>query len=208
MNKYDEIMEKVVVTEEMRNRILSRIKQIAPKAKNKVIYFPVYRKYLPIAACLAVLLIGAAVIPNVLKIGQTDPPQIYEEFNGIVYVDNAEELSSYVGFPINEVSSLPFEATDIVYSAYGHELAEISYANEEQILYFRKSIGTEDNSGDYNTYNTLSEMTVKNCPITIKGNDDLYNLAIWNDGQYSYSIYITNGISQDKLSDLIETLIW
>lgn len=208
MNKYDEIMEKIVVTKEMRTRILSNIKQTAPKSKNKILRLPAYRKYLPVAACLVVLLIGATVIPNVLKNGQTDDPLVYEQSNGIAYADNAEALSAYVGFPVNEISSLPFEATEITYLAYEREMAEISYANEEQTLYFRKSIGTEDNSGDYDTYDTLSQITVKDCPITIKGNDQLYNLAVWNDGQYSYSIGVTNGISQDELSVLIETLDW
>lgn len=208
MNKYDEIMEKIVVTEEMRTRILSNIKQTAPKAKSKILHLPAYRKYLPVAACLAILLIGATVIPNILKNGQTGDPLVYEQPGGIAYADNAVALSSYVGFPVNEISSLPFEATKITYLVYDRELAEISYANEEQTLYFRKSIGTEDNSGDFNTYDTLSKITIKDCSITIKGNDELYNLAIWNDGQYSYSIGITNGISQDELSVLIETLDW
>lgn len=208
MNKYDEIMEKIVVTEEMRTRILSNIKQTSPKAKNKILRLPDYRKYLPVAACLAILLIGAMVIPNILGNRQTDTPLVYEQPGGIAYADNAEALSSYIGFPVNEISSLPFEATEITYLAYDKELAEISYADEEQTLYFRKSIGTEDNSGDFNTYDTLAQITIKDCPITIKGNDKLYNLAVWNDGQYSYSIGITNGISQDKLSVLIETLDW
>ena len=201
-------MEKIVVTEEMRTRILSNIKQISPKSKSKFLRLPSYRKYLPIAACLAILLIGAMVIPNVLRNGQTDDPLVYEQSDGIAYADNAEALSSYVGFPVNEMSSLPFEATEVTYLAYDKELAEISYANEEQTLYFRKSIGTKDNSGDFDTYDTLSQIAIKNCTITIKGNDELYNLAIWNDGQYSYSIGITNGISQAELSVLIETLDW
>lgn len=63
--KYDEIMEKIQVTDDMRKRILSNIQTIdfTEKAPTKVIHLSKFKKYLSIAACFAVLMIGAIAIP-------------------------------------------------------------------------------------------------------------------------------------------------
>lgn len=59
-----------------------------------------------------------------------------------------------------------------------------------------QSAGTEDNFGDYNTYSIEIQITKKGFPIILKGNDTLYNLAVSNDEQYSYSFYTTKRIIQ------------
>lgn len=46
---YDEIMEKIEVTPEMRRRVLERIAR-EDTVSSKVVRFPARRKYLPVAA--------------------------------------------------------------------------------------------------------------------------------------------------------------
>ena len=60
--KYGEIMEKVVVTEEMRRRILQNIRSADPAPRANVIRFPLWQRTVAAAACLAVLLIGALTV--------------------------------------------------------------------------------------------------------------------------------------------------
>lgn len=209
MSKYDEIMDKIVVTTEMKNRILSNIKKSDIENNNRVIRFRSYQKYLSIAACFVILLVGVVAIPKLLRTGTPEePPTILDSVNDIVEVDTIDELTKAVGFYVDNITSLPFEATEIIYTAYWGELAEVAYMNEEQALFYRKSLGEEDNSGDYNIYESEIQIKVRNTVVTMKGNSGKYNLAVWTDSQYSYSISVTNGISKEDLVNLVEQIDW
>lgn len=203
MSKYDEIMKKIVVTAEMKKRILSNIDKSDLRADKKIIPFYSYRKFLSIAACFAVMLIGAITIPKLLDMGTPQDPVDTAE---IVEVDTIEELSQSVGFDIKDLVSLPFETTETIYTNYGNGLAEIAYIGESQTLYYRKSLGTDDNSGDYNIYDSELEIVVQDISITLKGNNDLFLLAVWTDGKYAYSISLTEGISKDSFTSLISEI--
>lgn len=69
---YREIMDQVEVTEEMRERILDGIekKRSAQKAGRQHI-----RSSLSIAACLALVLLGTAVVPQIFDSGTEEPAQ-------------------------------------------------------------------------------------------------------------------------------------
>ena len=200
MSKYDEIMEKIVVTAEMKQRILSTIDASDLKTDRKIIPFYPYRKLLSFAACLAVLLMGAISIPRLLK---ADIMQAPVDIAEIVDVDTIEELSQSVGFDIKDLTSLPFEAVETIYTNYGDGLAQIAYIGENQALYYRKSLGTDDNSGDYNIYDSESELAMQDISVTLKGNNGLFQLAVWTDGTYAYSISLTEGIAKDSFANII-----
>lgn len=209
MSKYDEIMDKIVVTAEMKNRILSNIKKSDIENNSRVIRFRSYQKYLSIAACFVILLVGVVAIPKLLRTDTPEePPVILDPINEIVEVNTIDELTEAVGFYVDDIASLPFEATEIIYTAYWGELAEVAYMNEEQTLFYRKSLGEEDNSGDYNIYESEIQIKVRNTVVTMKGNSGKYNLAVWTDSQYSYSISVTNGISKEDLINLVEQIDW
>ena len=54
---------------------------------------------------------------------------------------------------------------------------------------FRVSEGTEDNSGDYNTYADVRTVTVGKIKVTLKGDEEAAAvLAIWSSDGYSYSL--------------------
>ena len=57
--KYDELMDKIEVTDAMRARILRNVSAAAPKKT------PV-RRYALLAACLAVVLLGAVCVPKLM----------------------------------------------------------------------------------------------------------------------------------------------
>ena len=200
MSKYDEIMEKIVVTAEMKQRILSTIDASDLKTDRKIIPFYPYRKLLSFAACLAVLLMGAISIPRLLK---ADIMQAPVDIAEIVDVDTIEELSQSVGFDIKDLTSLPFEAVETIYTNFGDVFAQIAYIGENQALYYRKSLGTDDNSGDYNIYDSESELAMQDISVTLKGNNGLFQLAVWTDGTYAYSISLTEGIAKDSFANII-----
>lgn len=200
MTKYDEVMEKLEVTPEMRARILQNVEtQMAEPCKkpNRL------RRFAALAACLAVLLMGAMALPKFIS---SPVPEESETMvaNGMVEVTSKEELSEAVGFPVKSAQSLPFFPQSIYYTSYWGEMAQIDYANGGSMACFRQSLGEEDNSGDWNEYPAKESFTVNGCAVTLKGEADSYTLAIWRDGTYSYSLSLSAGQPASVWAELIE----
>lgn len=204
--KYNEAMEHIEVTPEMRSRILNNIENIdfAEKKRTKIVRFPNIKRFATLAACLAVMLVGALTLPNLLDISN-EPPVI--ENNDIVEVSSVEELSKTVGFEVSEPGNLPFEPESVVYTAYWAEMAEIIYTNDEQTAAFRKGIGSDDVSGDYNSYELTSEISVNDINAMLKGNGETYTLAIWTDGEFAYSLSLSEGVGDAEWIEMLQTII-
>ena len=200
MTKYDEVMEKLEVTPEMRARILQNVEtQMAEPCKkpNRL------RRFAALAACLAILLVGAAALPKLIS---SPAPEESETTiaNGMVEVASKEELSEAVGVPVKSAQSLPFFPQSIYYTSYWGEMAQIDYANGGSTACFRQSLGEEDNSGDWSEYPAQKSLTVNGCAVTLKGEADSYTLAIWQDGTYSYSLSLSAGQPASVWESIVE----
>ena len=200
MTKYDEVMEKLEVTPEMRARILQNVKtQMAEPCKkpNRL------RRFAALAACLAVLLMGAMALPKFIS---SPVPEESETMvaNGMVEVTSKEELSEAVGFPVKSAQSLPFFPQSIYYTSYWGEMAQIDYANGGSMACFRQSLGEEANSGDWSEYPAQKSLTVNGCAVTLKGERDSYTLGIWSDGTYSYSLSLSAGQPASVWESIVE----
>ena len=200
MTKYDEVMEKLEVTPEMRARILQNVEtQMAEPCKkpNRL------RRFAALAACLAVLLVGAMALPKFIS---SPVPEESETMvaNGMVEVTSKEELSEAVGFPVKSAQSLPFFPQSIYYTSYWGDMAQIDYANGGSTACFRQSLGEEDNSGDWNEYPAQESLTVNGCAVTLKGERDSYTLGIWSDGTYSYSLSLSAGQPASVWESIVE----
>ena len=209
---YDEIMEKIEVTDDMRNRILIHIQQtdLNADSHSKVVRLSSIKRNLKrnlsIAACFAILLAGALTAPHLLNTKPEENPELSETVGDIIEVSSAKELSETVGFEINDITNLPFTVESITYTAYWKGLAEIRYNGHSQSVIYRKSISNEDNSGDYNIYEHTMEVQIGRNTVLLKGADDSYSLAIWQDDTYSYSLNLSNGISEKALTEIVEQI--
>ena len=200
MTKYDEVMEKLEVTPEMRARILQNVETQMAEPRKKPNRL---RRFAALAACLAVLLVGAAALPKLIS-NPTPEESETTIANGMVEVASKEELSEAVGFPVKSAQSLPFFPQSIYYTSYWGEMAQIDYENGGSTACFRQSLGEEDNSGDWSEYPAQKSLTVNGCAVTLKGEADSYTLAIWQDGTYSYSLSLSAGQPASVWAELIE----
>lgn len=218
--KYNEIMGKIEVTEPMRQRILQNIRKAELSGKPETIRFPRWKPLVSIAACFAILLAGVRIAPALYQqqhalSGQDEPHFSQEETpsgqdrsdlgtGSIEDCASADDLAQAVGFAVSEPSYLPFDVVKTAYTSYWAELAELSYygANGENAV-CRKSEGTDDNSGQYTEYAETQKMTVDDRSVTLKGADGIYELAWWTDGEYAYSVWLSDGVSQAEWEDLI-----
>lgn len=205
---YDEIMEEIQVTEEMRDRILQNIANTEiPKESSgkKSSHFYRWQKYSLTAACLALLLVGAVALPKLWSGNGQESPMVGSEAGtgeltgsaswGIQECSSAEALSEAAGFPVEDLEQLPFEAQETGYIYLGDGLAEIRYfgANEERLDY-RKSVGAEDNSGVYLEFARVQEENINGTKATLKGDEERIYLILWQKDGFSYSIYDEEGI--------------
>ena len=200
MTKYDEVMEKLEVTPEMRARILQNVETQMAEPRKKPNRL---RRFAALAACLAILLMGAMALPKFIS---SPVPEESETMiaNGMVEVTSKEELSEAVGFPVKSAQSLPFFPQSIYYTSYWGEMAQIDYANGGSTACFRQSLGEEDNSGDWSEYPAQKSLTVNGCAVTLKGEADSYTLATWQDGTYSYSLSLSAGQPASVWESIVE----
>lgn len=230
-------MEKVEVTEEMRSRILrniqnadlSRVKAMTEEPVSRmgnIIHPSRWQKYLSIAAGVLVLLGTALVLPHLLRnAAETGTPgsvdtgtfeagtEMQQGDFAVTEYASLEELSQAVGFTVAVPEKLPFTVSSTSYVSYGGEIAQIDYTGSEgQTVSCRMSEGTEDNSGDYNTYAAETQIAVtqnisgaeKEAAVTLKGTEGAYTLALWNDGTCAYSICFSEGMDETEWKNVIE----
>lgn len=213
MKKYDEIMNKIEVDEAMRRRILSYVENLnletekAAKSR-KELKIRQFRgrtvRNITAAACIALLLACTFAWPKLTGPGELETKESVSIANGMMEVKSIDELSAAVNFPVNEVEGLPFTVEKEVYTSYWGEMAQIEYIGEGETAVFRKGMGTEDVSGDYNVYSNVKEITAGANTVTLKGENDIFTLAVWNDGEYSYSLDISSGLSEDEWTEMIQ----
>ena len=194
--KYEEIMDRVEVTPEMRQRVLSNLEQ-ARKPKR-----PALRQLMSLAACLAIVLCcWYAWKPR--QQTQVENPGA-QGASQIENVASLEALSQKTGVPMKELTGLPFDVEATQYISCWEELAEIQYFGQTDSLCYRKSHGTEDNSGDYNVYSQVKTLDVSGCAVTLKGGAEGYSLAAWTDGTYAYSISASKPLTEETFRGLLE----
>lgn len=238
MRKYDEIMEHLVVTEQMKQRILSNVNEDSVK-KKKTVPFTSYQKQLGIAACFAVLVLAAFLtrgkfwniphekdsspaVQEELAANPASGMQDYDELEssvpssneetmvgssyGIVELEDTAALSEAVGFPVEDLTSLPFEVRQVTYCSYFNDFAEIDYTGDGQSLSYRKARGTEDISGDYNEYQNEKHLTITGLDVLLKGNSEKYTLVSWTDGTYAYALSFEQEVTEEEITTIISSM--
>ncbi len=200
--EYDEIMDHIEVTSEMRQRVLRHIQEenITPSSP-KILRFSSFKRYLSVAACFVVLLAGAIALPSLLNGNELEPPVLVGQ--GIEEATSLQELSDLVGFEIKEEFILPFAIEETTYSSYWNELAEIRYTGGGLYAVYRQSPGTDNNSGDYTSYKESIEISADSITVALSGDSGMFSLAVWTDGDYAYSLRLSQAVTADEWNAIL-----
>lgn len=188
--------------------------------KKPAIRFVPWVKYAAAAACAA-LILGAGIFAVTQRANIVEKPaesgseavssdesgdfvqavSPYEDF------DTLEEAEKAVGFDIAVPDSF-VAFTELSFSTVSGKILEVQYYDKDGGcgLSIRKAKGGEDVSGDWNEYESVSEIQAGGRAVTIKGNGGKYYLAVWQDGGYSYSVSVTDGASEDELKAVVEDI--
>lgn len=144
--------------------------------------------------------------------------------NPIVEYTSLEEAETGTGIPLSinadllnmyqyhNISGIPEDLIQVkIYDNRGD-----TESNKELLI--RKGVGTQDISGDYDIYDSSIEVQIDNISVTCKGTGETFNLAIWNDGEYSYSVSMSSnkdlldsdektGITQSDMEAIVKSVI-
>lgn len=242
MNKYQEVMEHLSVSQLSRQRIQKNVREAVRRRRRERL-----RRLMPLAAAAVLMVV---LLPLGLRLtrpmgsaapettagavaGQADaaaPKSAVQEENRTMEAAEAEmdaagmdeeeqaagiapgvevkdlaELAQRTGLELWELTDLPFAAEDVRYTALGGDLAEIVYTGAGQSLCWRVSRGEEENSGDYNEYFAVEELSVAGQSVTLKGEGERRALALWCDGAQSYSIAADPALSREAMLALVES---
>lgn len=209
--RYDAVMEKIEVTDEMRRRILAHIDGMDLDAapRSNVRRLPAVRRLAALAACL-LLLVAGALSARYLLPGETVDPIPTEGVvlggSGIEEVADAAALGKLVGFEIKEVTDLPYQVEKVTCTSYFGTLSQIKYVGEERSLTLRQSAGEGDNSGDFNVYAVTEVREMGDWSVTLKGDGENWTLAIWSDGTYAYSAHAEPGLTLSEWESVITNM--
>ena len=207
--KYNEAMNKIELSAEARQRILGNIQKMdldAPR-RSKVIQFPQWKRWAAMAACAVVVLLTAVALNPRTNIDPNEQQGGVQIANGIVEYATAQELSDSLGFPMPELTELPFSVTETTYENYWGDLGQITYTGAEQRVTLRMQPGSEDVSGDYNTYAEVKTVTISGCDVTFKGNGGAVSTAIWTSNGYSYAVSADVPMRADAMTALIAQVL-
>ena len=130
--KYEEIMDKIQLTPEMRRRVLRNVEVKQAKQKKRQLT----QRLFTLAACLAIVV----CCWYVRKPKQLDPlEQGMMAGAQIDTVDSLEAMTEKTGIPLDELTGVPFTVERTEYVSYWDNLAKIQYFGDTDSLCYRKS---------------------------------------------------------------------
>ena len=222
--RYNEVMEHIVVTDEMRARILAAVQQADLTPRKKAIRFDrILKMAAAAAACAAVMVVGQNAIP---KSGSAAPAadtgaytdgvekasdsceMAMQAVNGIQECADAFGLERAVGFAVPQLEALPYTLEETVYRSYWGEIAEVEYqcAGGEEVC-LRKAPGEGPLSGDYNDYAYVQQLAVNEVQAVLKGSaESTYTLAEWQADGYAYSLSLSSPQAVTWWENAIQTI--
>lgn len=212
---YKEIMGKIEITDDMRERILQNIQTTDFQKKTKMIHFPKNRKWILAAACFAVLVVSVGIFRSVVynygvwkdnNLVSPDDDWHYFRINPeIMQFSSAEELSEEVGFEVCDLPELPFEVQSAEYGTYGTDAKITYYGNEEWVFYQKKLLISIDSyyTDPDSQYEDITDVSIKDVCVTLKGAGGLYTCACWEKDGYSYDLEFSIGKTRKEILRVI-----
>ena len=124
--------------------------------------------------------------------------------NPLTEHETLADLAKTVGFEVT-LPAVDKAYQETAFIDISGETADVRFADGEDTITFRKAKGSDDISGDYNTYKESKTITVKGVSVSVKGNDGI-NTATWQKDGFTYSFSSDKAMTQDALVKAIENL--
>ena len=155
--------------------------------------------FIKLAPILAVIVLAVFIV-----VGNLNRKPLTTGGNPAVTVNSLSEAEETAGFPI----SVPQKYGDdeiFTITVVNESVICVHYGSEEDVnMVIYKGTGSEDVSGDYNTYPEIQDISYDYRNVQIKGNAGKVYLATWTDRQYSFAISIPDGTELENVKAVIQ----
>lgn len=129
-------------------------------------------------------------------------------------VGSLEEAAEITGFSLS-VPEAPKDYPDMSIRVMDDSMIEVVFSRKTEseeaaveAYRIRKAAGTDDISGDYNTYDTATNVETTACSVEMKGNGDTVSVAVWNHDGYTYAMDINEAypLSAEDVINIVNAI--
>ena len=167
----------------------------APELKNSTLFVPA--EMFDILYCDRVV----SVKDNTLTITPEAKTQIPNPFTEHKTVEDAKKAVSFSA-PLPSVIPEGYKLDYI--STMDKDFLQLVYKKGDNEITYRTARGSEDISGDYNTYKDIRKVKIGNSDVTVRKSGNTLS-AFWSDGELSFSLY-SDGLSEKEFSGIIDSI--
>ncbi len=209
---YNEIMEHIEVTPEMRRRVLENAEAAVKRPRVVHLSARSAKTLLSLAACAALIVFASLSVSDFSREADTaqeesgDAQLGVSAVYGIEECAGREELSEKLGFDVAEPGYLPFDVQEREYCVYWGSMAQSCYRAGDAQVMLRQERGSDDISGDYNVYETVLNVEINGAEATLRGADGKFSGAVWQQDGFSYSVFCSPAVSQSEMQRIIENV--
>ena len=87
------------------------------------------------------------------------------------------------------------------------EMLEVDYNGERGgSVCLRKAVGTDDVSGDYNSYDLTQTSCIAGQDVTLRGAENAWYVATWTSDGYSFAVVSTSALTTSQVEALVARL--
>lgn len=126
--------------------------------------------------------------------------------NPFIDCKTLEEAANLTGFTLNAPKVINEYELDNI-SVMDYNMIEVIYRNGESRLSIRKAFGSEDISGDWNEYEEIKTIEVKDVQVTTRGANGSVGSAIWTDEKFTYSIFANSAINSEEVTSIVQMIM-
>lgn len=131
--------------------------------------------------------------------GQTQIPNPFTEYETIDEALKAVNFNAL--YPANAPEG--YEVSDIF--VMSGEMLQIVYKNADNEIMYRTQKGTEDISGDCNTFKSTQALKVGDITASVRTSDNGMSV-IWTSNGLTYSVYSDKALTNESISSIISSV--
>lgn len=165
-----------------------------------------FRRWIPVFAAAAAVLVLFRIVPMFFRMGSSAP--------NVKEMPDQSNYSSAARADETEGAFILEAPTKIAGGTGGdpvwleQDLVAIFYTDAQglETAEVRKGTDAEEVSGGYEDYVQEKSEEIDGLEVTFQGDNGAVMLAVWTDGTYTYSLYVEEGMDPEEARQLVSLI--